>query len=646
MQMNQKQRGMLRGILLSTVLFAAAVFIRKSGMQGRIELFGRVLPLNLVLTAAVFLSAYLFVGLPVLRKAFYNIRRGKVFDENFLMCIATIGAFGLRDFAEGVIVMLFYTIGEFFQSMAVDKSRRSIGELMDIRPDSANLLEEDGGLRVVDPYEVQIGDSIVVKPGEKIPLDGIVTKGSSMLDMAALTGESLPRAAGEGDTVLSGSINIEGVLCVRVGKEFSESTASRILDLVENASSRKSSSENFITKFARVYTPIVVGLALLIALIGPIAFRPHSFWVWLERALTFLVVSCPCALVLSVPLSFFGGVGASSKLGILVKGSNYLEALAKTRIAVFDKTGTLTEGVFELTKIVPREIEEEELLEIAAYAEHYCSHPIALSIRKAYGERSGKAEIESERIRGLREISGRGIYVELDGNPVWIGNARLMREQRIECPEAESEGSLVHIAQNGEYRGYLVISDRIKKDAGYAIGGLRKLGVRRTVMLTGDSERFAKEVAQKLRIDEVHARLLPGDKLDKIEELARTKKEQEKLIFVGDGINDAPVLARADVGVAMGGLGSDAAIEAADIVIMNDEPSRLLAGIELARRTVGIANQNIVFALGVKIAVLILAFFGLTNMWTAVFADVGVAVIAILNAMRNLNTASLRYVAK
>ncbi|MDO4788829.1 MAG: heavy metal translocating P-type ATPase [Johnsonella sp.] len=644
--MNKKQKNMLRGILLSSAFFLIAVFFKRSALLPKAEISGRMMQMDALLAVAFFFAAYLFVGLPVLKKAVYNIGRGKLFDENFLMCIATIGAFGLRDFAEGVIVMLFYTIGEFFQSMAVDKSRRSIGELMDIRPDYANLREESGELRVVDPYEVQIGEIIVVKPGEKIPLDGVVIKGASMLDMVALTGESLPRAAEEGDTVLSGSINMEGVLDIRVVKEFSESTASRILDLVENASTKKSSSENFITKFARVYTPIVVGLALLIVLLGPLFFSPRSFGVWLERSLTFLVVSCPCALVLSVPLSFFGGVGASSKLGILVKGSNYLEALAKTKIAVFDKTGTLTEGVFALTKILPRGMESESLLEIAAYAEHYSSHPIALSIKKSYEEESKKKEIESGRIRNLKEISGRGIYIELDGIPVLVGNARLMEEHGIPYAETKAEGSIVHIAQNGEYRGCLVIADRIKKDAGYAISGLRELGVRQTVMLTGDSEMFASEVAKTLCIDEVYAKLLPGDKLDKVEELVGRKKDQEKLIFVGDGINDAPVLARADVGVAMGGLGSDAAIEAADIVIMNDEPSRLLAGIELARRTVSIANQNIVFALGIKIAVLILAFFGLTNMWTAVFADVGVAVIAILNAMRNLDTASLRYVAK
>lgn len=645
MLMNKKQKIMLARILLSVLFFISAIFSKAVIKNSSVSLFGYAMQWNILIYLFLFLLSYLTVALPVLKSAFYNIRRGKILDENFLMCTATIGAFFLREFTEGVAVMLFYTIGEFFQSIAVNKSRRSISALMDIRPDYANLKNEAGEVNIVDPYDVKIGDIVVVKPGEKIALDGEIIEGHSMLDTAALTGESLPREVQKGDTVLSGSINTEGVLNIRVTKEFSDSTASKILDLMENASSKKSNPENFITKFAEVYTPIVVGFALLIAVLGPLVFEPHNFGMWLERALTFLVVSCPCALVLSVPLSFFGGVGASSKMGILVKGSNYLEALAQAKTAVFDKTGTLTEGNFELAKIVVQEMEEKELLEIAAYAEYYSSHPIALSVKRAF-EQQGGEKIDEKRIGEVKEISGRGIYIKLDQSEILAGNIKLMKEYGIEIIDPQVDGSIVYIAKNGIYKGCLVIRDNIKKDAKYTIEGLKELGVSKTVMLTGDGDKAAERVGRNLGIDRVYAKMLPGDKLHKMEEMVNSNREKGKTIFVGDGINDAPVLARADVGIAMGALGSDAAIEAADIVIMNDEPSKILTGIEIARRTVGIANQNIVFALGVKFAVLILAFFGFANMWAAVFADVGVTMIAILNAMRNLNTKNLHYVAK
>ncbi len=643
--MNENQKKMIRNIIIAAVLFIAAIIttkisekINRENYQG----FNRLYMAGI----ALFIASYIIVGLPVLKKAFYNMKRGRVFDENFLMGVATIGAFGLREFAEGVAVMLFYTVGEFFQSMAVNKSRKAINELMDIRPDYANLKLDDGSLSTVDPYEVSIGDIIIVKPGERIPLDGEVIKGESMLDTSALTGEPVLRRTVKGDKVLSGSINTDGVLEIKVEKEFSDSTASRILDLVENAASKKSESENFITKFALVYTPLVAILALIIAIIFPLIDSRHDFALWISRALTFLVVSCPCALVISIPLSFFGGVGAASRLGILVKGSNYLEAIAKTETAVFDKTGTLTEGVFELTEIVPasKEIvaDEFELLEIAAYAECYSSHPIALSIKKAYMERSSKDGsgdyIDESRLSEIKEISGKGLKVKFDDKAVLIGNAGLMKENRIFEKEMETKPGIVHTAIDGKYSGYLIISDKIKKDSKKAMEELKKLGVKQTVMLTGDGIYTAEGVGKEIGIDEVYAGLLPGDKLDKLEELLNKKQKNNKLVFVGDGINDAPVLARADIGVAMGGLGSDAAIEAADIVIMNDEPSKLATGIRLARRTIKIANQNIVIALGIKIAVLILAVFGIANMWSAVFADVGVTIIAIFNSMRNLNT--------
>lgn len=643
--MNENQKKMIRNIIIAAVLFIAAIIttkisekINRENYQG----FNRLYMAGI----ALFIASYIIVGLPVLKKAFYNMKRGRVFDENFLMGVATIGAFGLREFAEGVAVMLFYTVGEFFQSMAVNKSRKAINELMDIRPDYANLKLDDGSLSTVDPYEVSIGDIIIVKPGERIPLDGEVIKGESMLDTSALTGEPVLRRTVKGDKVLSGSINTDGVLEIKVEKEFSDSTASRILDLVENAASKKSESENFITKFALVYTPLVAILALIIAIIFPLIDSRHDFALWISRALTFLVVSCPCALVISIPLSFFGGVGAASRLGILVKGSNYLEAIAKTETAVFDKTGTLTEGVFELTEIVPasKEIvaDEFELLEIAAYAECYSSHPIALSIKKAYMERSSKDGsgdyIDESRLSEIKEISGKGLKVKFDDKAVLIGNSGLMKENRIFEKEMETKPGIVHTAIDGKYSGYLIISDKIKKDSKKAMEELKKLGVKQTVMLTGDGIYTAESVGKEIGIDEVYAGLLPGDKLDKLEELLNKKQKNNKLVFVGDGINDAPVLARADIGVAMGGLGSDAAIEAADIVIMNDEPSKLATGIRLARRTIKIANQNIVIALGIKIAVLILAVFGIANMWSAVFADVGVTIIAIFNSMRNLNT--------
>ena len=642
--MNENQKKMLGNIIISAVLFIAALIMKKmSYIYKDGELY--------ILTGfymALFAASYIVVGFPVLKKAFYNIRKGRVFDENFLMGVATIGAFGLREFAEGVAVMLFYTVGEFFQSMAVNKSRKAINELMDIRPDSANLKSDDGSVRTVDPYDVNIGDIIVVKPGERIPLDGQVIKGESMLDTSALTGEPVLRRASSGDNVLSGSINTDGVIDIEVTKEFSDSTASRILDMVENAASKKSDSENFITKFAVVYTPLVVGAALIIAILFPLFDPGHNFLLWLSRALTFLVVSCPCALVISIPLSFFGGVGASSRLGVLVKGSNYLEALAKTEIAVFDKTGTLTEGVFEVTEIIPDEksgiLDEKGLLETAAYAEYYSSHPIALSIKKAYiryrHENGLDESIDETRLSDIKEISGRGLNVKLDKKNVLVGNAGLMKKYSIFEKEPDTQPGTVYVAVDGQYGGCIVISDRIKKDSPYAVSELKKLGIKHTVMLTGDGIHTAKSVGEEIGIDEVHAGLLPGDKLDRLEELLEKKQKDKNLVFVGDGINDAPVLPRADIGIAMGGLGSDAAIEAADIVIMTDEPSKLAVGIRLARRTIKIANQNIVMALGIKILVLILAVFGIANMWWAVFADVGVTVLAIFNSMRNLNIKS------
>lgn len=585
---------------------------------------------NELIKDALFITSYLIVGLSILKKAVRNIFRGKVFDENFLMAVATLGAFGVGEFPEAVAVMLFYQIGELFQSYAVDKSRKSISSLMDIRPDYANVLR-DGKEEKVDPDEVKIGEIIVVKPGEKIPLDGTIIEGTTMLDTKALTGESIPVEAKENDEVLSGSINESGKILVKVSKEYGESTVSKILDLVENASSKKSKSENFITKFAKYYTPTVVIIAVILAIVPPFIFKGTSFIEWIYRALSFLVVSCPCALVISIPLSFFGGIGGASKMGILIKGSNYLEALASTEIAVFDKTGTLTKGVFEVQKIETNNISKDELLEIAAYAENYSNHPIAKSIKNAY-----KKEIDTNRIKNIKEISGHGISVTVDDKNVLIGNEKLMEENKIQYTKSEDIGTILYIAINNEYKGLIIISDEIKEDSKGLVKNLKNLGVRKTVMLTGDKKTVGEDVGEKLRLDEVYTELLPDGKVEKVEKLMQEKTEKGKLIFVGDGINDSPVLAMSDIGIAMGALGSDAAIEAADVVIMTDEPSKIADAIGLSRKTMKIVKENIVFAIFVKVLVLILTAIGLSTMWEAVFADVGVSIIAIINALRML----------
>jgi Cd2+/Zn2+-exporting ATPase len=547
------------------------------------------------------------------------------------MCIATIGAFAIGEYPEGVAVMLFYQIGEAFQSYAVNKSRKSISSLMDIRPDFANLKRGDE-VEQVSPEEVKIDDLILVRPGEKVPLDGVVIEGRSTLDTSALTGESVPREVEEGDGVLSGCINISGVLTMRVEKEFGESTVSKILDLVENASSKKSNSENFITRFAAVYTPIVVIAAALLAAVPPLIIPGAVFSDWLYRALTFLVVSCPCALVISIPLSFFGGIGGSSRAGVLIKGSNYLEALARTETVVFDKTGTLTKGVFEVESVNPVAIDKEELLQLAAYAESHSSHPISLSLKRAYGE-----DIDASRFKDVEELPGHGIRASVDGRMVLAGNLKLMQKENIAYPVQDAgAGTVVHVAVDGAYAGYIVIADRVKEDSAQAIGLLKASGIRNIVMLTGDNKRAAQKVAQELGIDTFFSELLPGDKVDRVETLLSEKSPKGALVFVGDGINDAPVLARADIGIAMGGLGSDAAIEAADVVIMTDEPSKIAAAIRISKKTLRIANQNTIFAISVKVGVLLLSAVGFASMWGAVFADVGVSVIAILNAMRAL----------
>lgn len=591
---------------------------------------------NELIKDTLFIISYLIVGLSILKKAVRNIFRGKVFDENFLMAVATLGAFGVGEFPEAVAVMLFYQIGELFQSYAVDKSRKSISSLMDIRPDYANVLR-DGKEEKVDPDEVKIGEIIVVKPGEKIPLDGTIIEGTTMLDTKALTGESVPVEAKENDEVLSGSINESGKILVKVSKEYGESTVSKILDLVENASSKKSKSENFITKFAKYYTPTVVIIAVILAIVPPFIFKGTSFTEWIYRALSFLVVSCPCALVISIPLSFFGGIGGASKMGILIKGSNYLEALASTEIAVFDKTGTLTKGVFEVQKIETNNISKDELLEIAAYAENYSNHPIAKSIKNAY-----KKEIDTNRIKNIKEISGHGISVTVDDKNVLIGNEKLMEENKVQYTKSEDIGTILYIAINNEYKGLIIISDEIKEDSKGLVKNLKNLGVKKTVMLTGDKKTVGEDVGEKLRLDEVYTELLPDGKVEKVEKLMQEKTEKGKLIFVGDGINDSPVLAMSDIGIAMGALGSDAAIEAADVVIMTDEPSKIADAIALSRKTMKIVKENIVFAIFVKVLVLILTAIGLSTMWEAVFADVGVSIIAIINALRVLNTKKFR----
>ena len=587
------------------------------------------------LQIALFIISYIIVGGDVVKRAVKNIFKGQVFDENFLMSIATIGAFFIGEYPEGVAVMLFYQVGELFQSYAVGKSRKSIASLMDIRPDYANVKKGDELVKV-DPDEVQIGDIIVIKAGEKIPLDGKVIEGSSMIDTSALTGESVPREVEVGSDILSGCININGVITAEVTQEFGESTVSKILDLVENASSKKSNSEQFITKFARYYTPVVVIIAVFLAIIPPLVIDGATFSDWIYRALAFLVVSCPCALVISIPLSFFGGIGGASKKGVLVKGSNYLEALAETEIVVFDKTGTLTKGVFNVQEIHPEGVSKEELLELTAHAESYSNHPISLSLKRAYSK-----EIDNGRISDVEEISGHGVIATVDGKKVMVGNIKLMKMMDIPYFKGELIGTIVHVAVNNKYIGYIVIADEVKEDSAQAIKELKAANIKQTVMLTGDNKSIGSKVAKELGLDKVYAELLPVDKVEKLEELFSQKSKKGKLAFVGDGINDAPVLARADIGIAMGGLGSDAAIEAADVVIMTDEPSKIATTMKISKKTLKIAHQNIVFVIGIKIIVLILSAFGITTMWAAIFADVGVTIIAVLNAFRALNVKNL-----
>lgn len=590
---------------------------------------------NQWLELGVYLTGYIIVGGDVLQRAVKNILRGQVFDENFLMSIATIGAFIIGEYPEGVGVMLFYQVGELFQGYAVNKSRKSITGLMDIRPDYANVKRGEELVKV-DPDEVRIGDIMVIRAGEKVPLDGRVLEGSSMLDTSALTGESVPREVSAGNDILSGCINMNGLLTVEVTKEYGESTVSKILDLVENATTKKAKTENFITRFARYYTPAVVVLAALISVLPPLVIPGAVFSDWVYRGLTFLVISCPCALVISIPLGFFGGIGGASKKGILVKGSNYLEALTKTEIVVFDKTGTLTKGVFNVQEIHGEGMEPEELLEIAAYTENYSNHPISMSLKRAYGR-----PIDGARVSQVEEISGHGVRAVVDGKTVLAGNPKLMDKMGITYTKMEPVGTVVHVAVNNVYAGYIVISDEIKEDAPEAIKALKQINIHKTVMLTGDAKSAGEKVAKSLGLSQVYTELLPGDKVDKLEELLEEKSAIGKLAFVGDGINDAPVLARADIGIAMGGLGSDAAIEAADIVIMTDEPSKISTAIKIAKRTIGIVNQNIVFSLAIKFAVLILAAWGLAPMWGGVIADVGVTVLAVLNASRALNVKQL-----
>ena len=622
--MNKKQKKVLLRIIIAAVLMLIFIITDPQGWLGFV----------------LFLIAYLTIGYDILIKAVKGIKNKQPFDENFLMAVATLGAMGLGDYKEAAAVMLFYQTGELFQSCAVGKSRRNISQLMDIRPDYANIENADGELTKVDPDEVEIGSVIVVKPGEKIPIDGTIVEGSTTLDTAALTGESVPRDAKCGDEALSGCINLSGVIKIKTSREFGESTVSKILDLVENASSKKSRSEAFITRFARVYTPAVCAGALALAIIPPVVSlaigNPSAWDVWLYRALTFLVISCPCALVISIPLTFFAGIGGASKAGVLVKGSNYLEGLSEVRHVVFDKTGTLTRGVFEVSGVYNNTIDEASLLEYAAYAECYSDHPISKSLKAAYGK-----AIEPERVADVHEISGNGVTAVIDGKSVAAGNARLMSSLGIEAAPCNKPGTLVHVAVDGAYCGVILISDRLKDGAKDAIASLKQSGIKKTVMLTGDAKPIADATAAQLGIDEVYSQLLPADKVGKVEQLLAGLGGKEKLAFVGDGINDAPVLSRADIGIAMGALGSDAAIEAADIVLMDDDPRKIAKAIRISRKALRIVHENIYFAIGVKIICLALVAVGIANMWVGIFADVGVMVIAVLNAIRALNTKNL-----
>lgn len=612
--MNKKMKKKLYKIIISGILFLIAFLLRID---------------NKVVNNILFIISYIIVGKEILEKAFKNITRGKVFDENFLMTVATLGAFLIGEYPEAVAVMLFYQIGELFQIYAVDKSRKSVAALMDIRPDYANLLD-DGKEIKVNPEKVNMGDVIIIKPGEKIPIDGVVIEGNTSLNTFALTGETVPREVGKKDEVLSGSINNEGLIKVKTTKKFSDSTVSKILDLVENASSKKSNSENFISKFAKYYTPIVVVIALTLCIFPPIILN-QKFTTWIYRGLSFLVVSCPCALVVSIPLSFFGGIGASSKIGVLIKGSNYIESLSKTETIICDKTGTLTEGVFEVQKIKPVDISEKELLKYAAYTEHFSNHPISMSLKKAYGKK-----IDSSKVTNTKEISGKGVIATIDNKEIIVGNEKIVKDENIKYVKSEEVGTIIYIAIDKKFAGTIVISDKIKKDAKKAIRLFRKNNVKKIVMLTGDKENISKEVFDELKLDDYKAELLPQDKVEIVEQIIKEKTESKQVAFIGDGINDAPVLALSDIGIAMGGAGSDAAIEAADIVIMTDEPSKLADAMEISKKTMKIVKENIIFAITVKIVVLLLSALGLATMWAAVFADVGVSVIAILNALRIL----------
>lgn len=622
--MNKKQKKVLIRIIISSILF---IFLKLASLD---NLYNSIL----------FIITYLIIGYDILKKAFKGILNRQIFDENFLMAIATIGAIALNDFGEATAVMLFYQIGELFQSYAIGKSRKNISELMDIRPDYANIEDDKGNLKQIDPDEVAIGTTIIVKPGEKIPIDGIIIEGNSILNTSALTGESLPREVTTNDEVISGCINLTSLLKIKTTKNFEESTVSKILDLVENASSKKSKSENFISKFARYYTPAVCYSALALAIIPPtinLIFNNDSNWsIWIYRALTFLVISCPCALVISIPLSFFAGIGGASKAGILIKGSNYLETLATTKYVVFDKTGTMTQGIFEVSGIHHASIEEEKLLEYATLAESYSNHPISKSLQRAYNK-----PIDKKRVKDVKEISGHGVIAKIDNITVLAGNDKLMKKFNIEYYDCQSTGTIVHIAINHKYAGHILICDSLKPHAKQAIDNLKKIGIKETVMLTGDIQKVATKVAQELKIDRVYSELLPSDKVTKVEELLANKNKNEALAFVGDGINDAPVLSRADIGIAMGSLGSDAAIEAADVVLMDDDPLKISKAIKISKKCLNIVYQNIYFAIGVKLICLILSTIGLANMWLAIFADVGVMVIAVLNAIRALNTKKL-----